>query len=273
MAKFVTEVNMNGADVAHMKGAEVVYKLPIPAKVEFATNDGVCATKEGSVPYVAGRDVIMTGPGGEQWPIPISKFKETYEPVDGQEMGENGNYSKAKVEVWAVQMDKSFTVTVDWQDVPLHGAKGDYLVQYGSNDYGVVGKDIFNNTYAKVEIPEGYVSIQGLAKEDVVAALYNGARAQGMGFMAYDPTPMGRKEAAQVLAQSNKYFDYLKGRVMKVDLSGDSFDPWGYDRDNGQGAAKRIIDELRATTKTNTPAIREIHAAGIAAAAREATRD
>jgi hypothetical protein len=39
---------------------------------------------------------------------------------------------------------------------------------------------------------------------------------------------------------------YLKGRVMKVDLSGDSFGPWLYDRDNGDGAAERVIAELRA---------------------------
>lgn len=161
MVKVVTEINMNGSDVAKMKGAELVFKLPIPVKVEFATKDGICETKEGPVPYVAGRDVIMTGPGGESWPIPISKFKETYEPVAGQKMGEDGQYAKAKIAVWAVQMDKPFTVTVDWQDVPLHGVKGDYLVQYGKNDYGVVGREIFKNTYGVFEKPKGKSRLEG----------------------------------------------------------------------------------------------------------------
>jgi hypothetical protein len=42
-------------------------------------------------------------------------------------------------------------------------------------------------------------------------------------------------------------FDYLKGRVIKVNLSGDEIDPWGYDRDNGQGAVEEIVSILRQT--------------------------
>ena len=39
------------------------------------------------------------------------------------------------------------------------------------------------------------------------------------------------------------YFDYLKGRVMKVDLSeDDGFEEWLYDRDNGEGAAQSALD-------------------------------
>ena len=49
---------------------------------------------------------------------------------------------------------------------------------------------------------------------------------------------------------------------MKVDLSGDSFDPWGYDRDNGQGAAKVVVDELRSTGETNGNMINGIHVHG-----------
>ena len=42
---------------------------------------------------------------------------------------------------------------------------------------------------------------------------------------------------------------------MKVNLSGDTLDPWGYDRDNGQGTAEDAIDELRATGDTNSSVI------------------
>jgi len=87
------------------------------------------------------------------------------------------------------------------------------------------------------------ISLVGLDKADVLAALYNASRPLGMGFIQYDSAPMTRDEAAKFLAQDT-YFDYLKGRVMKVDLSGDELDPWGYDRDNGPGAALRAIGNI-----------------------------
>ena len=44
------------------------------------------------------------------------------------------------------------------------------------------------------------------------------------------------------------YFDYLYGRVLKVDLKGDDgFEEWLYDRDNGEGAAQQSLDDYRAT--------------------------
>ena len=53
---------------------------------------------------------------------------------------------------------------------------------------------------------------------------------------------MTEAEAQELLDSGQTYFDYLKGRVMKIDLSGDSeLDPRLYDRDNGAGAAERAI--------------------------------
>jgi hypothetical protein len=70
-----------------------------------------------------------------------------------------------------------------------------------------------------------------------------------MGFLHYASEPM-RIEEAQRLLESQDYFDYLNGRVMKISLKGDELDPWGYDRDNGSGEALRVITELRATGDT-----------------------
>ena len=39
---------------------------------------------------------------------------------------------------------------------------------------------------------------------------------------------------------------------MKINLEGGEFDEWGYDRDNGAGTAKSIIDILRSTGETNS---------------------
>lgn len=91
------------------------------------------------------------------------------------------------------------------------------------------------------------VSIDGKNKADVLAALYNRAKPQGMGFLHYDPTPMTREVAEEFLSAPNEslYFDYLKGRVMKVDLRSDTeFSERLYDRDNGQGAAQAAIDSI-----------------------------
>ena len=80
-------------------------------------------------------------------------------------------------------------------------------------------------------------------KPEVLAILYNNSKPLGMGFLHYDPKPMTVNEA-KTLLEKGFHFDYLKGRVMKVDLSGDELDPWLYDRDNGQGAAQKAIDSI-----------------------------
>ena len=87
------------------------------------------------------------------------------------------------------------------------------------------------------------IDISKLSKVKVLVALYNAAQPLGTGLLHYDPAPMSEEEAADLLEQST-YFDYVKGRVMKVDLSKNEFDPRLYDRDNGQGEAQRVISEL-----------------------------
>lgn len=79
-------------------------------------------------------------------------------------------------------------------------------------------------------------------KAEVLAVLYNHSKVQGLGILHYKPENM-TKETAQKLLEENsrQYFDYLEGRVMKVDLLGDELDPRLYDRDNGDGAAERAI--------------------------------
>lgn len=113
------------------------------------------------------------------------------------------------------------------------------------------------------------ISIAGLDKADVLAALYNASRPQGLGFLHYDPTPMTRDEAALILTEQ-AYFDYLKGRVMKLNLKDDSFNPWGYDRDNGSGSAQAAIDALR-NGSPQAPEIIAAHETGKAEALIQAS--
>lgn len=69
------------------------------------------------------------------------------------------------------------------------------------------------------------LDLTGLDKAEVLAALYNSARALGLGLLHYDPEPMTRDQAAELLDEGGTYFDYLRGRVMKVDLGGEALDP------------------------------------------------
>ena len=62
-----------------------------------------------------------------------------------------------------------------------------------------------------------------------------------MGFIHYTPNEMTVKEAQELLDNGDGCFDYLKGRVMKIDLSSGELDPRLYDRDNGDGAAARAL--------------------------------
>ena len=80
------------------------------------------------------------------------------------------------------------------------------------------------------------IDISKLNKGDVLATLYNASKPQGLGIFHYDSTPMTREEAESLLEEGT-YFDYLKGRVMKIDLSDDILRTHLYDRDNGNGAA------------------------------------
>lgn len=96
------------------------------------------------------------------------------------------------------------------------------------------------------------IDISKLDKAEVLAALYNNSKQQGMGFIhARGASGMTIEQAHAELEESKKYrfgsFDYLHGRVMKVNISGDTLDPWGYDRDNGAGAAARALEPLAMT--------------------------
>lgn len=79
------------------------------------------------------------------------------------------------------------------------------------------------------------IDISKLDKAHVLVALFNASKQQGMGFLNRDGArPLTKEEAAEAIKEQ-PYFDYFRGRVMKVDLKGD----------NGQGAAARAIDKIR----------------------------
>ena len=93
------------------------------------------------------------------------------------------------------------------------------------------------------------MDIRNLDKARILKALYNRAQCQGMGIFHYTPQPMTDEEAAALLNKTT-YFDYVKGRVLKVNIKGDYLETALYDRDNGYGAAEyAILDEFTRPDK------------------------
>jgi hypothetical protein len=48
------------------------------------------------------------------------------------------------------------------------------------------------------------------------------------------------------LEENGWHIKYFKGKPLKVDLSGDKVNPWGYDRDAGAGTFERVVQKMRA---------------------------
>lgn len=110
------------------------------------------------------------------------------------------------------------------------------------------------------------VNIQGVDKAELLAALRNHSRPAGMGFLQDTGRSMTVDEARALIARAQGGlgsddsgrmfglksdgkldFDYLHGRPLKVDITEDEVDAWGYDRDNGgPGTLAAIVDKLRA---------------------------
>ncbi|OJS99977.1 PGDYG domain-containing protein [Marinobacter nauticus] len=133
-------------DLSQHPESKRVIKKPVPVKVVFAECEGVVRTLEGNVSYKAG-DAILTGVKGESWPIQRSKFLESYTPDGEIQPGVPGNYLKKPLAVWALQLEEPCSVKVGWNADPLQGGVGDWLVQYGKSDFGIVNADVFTVTY------------------------------------------------------------------------------------------------------------------------------
>lgn len=111
---------------------------------------------------------------------------------------------------------------------------------------------------------DGEVDISGLDKAELLAALYNSSRQFGMGFIhASGQNDMTVEEARAMIdpksdpgpgllpweAEDAKRlkFDYVRGRVLKVRIDGDTMRTALYNRDIGHGAAEAVVKKLRAS--------------------------
>lgn len=87
-----------------------------------------------------------------------------------------------------------------------------------------------------------------LSKEETLMHLFNNAKPQGMGFLHFKSENMTLEKAEELLSHTD-YFDYVEGRVMKIDFSNfPEMDFWLYNRDNNK-PAEEILDNLQNNTQ------------------------
>lgn len=90
------------------------------------------------------------------------------------------------------------------------------------------------------------VDIKGIDKAQLLKALWEGSHEQGLSFLGRPSVTPGIENFRSLVEPGNDlYFDYLLGRVIKCDLSGDTMSTALYDRDCGEGACERAVEAAR----------------------------
>lgn len=148
--EFISESNLidNTLNDQWFRNGFKTYKIPAEEKYEIADRDGTINTLEGPVSYKKGY-YIMTGPKGENYPIPPEKFKELKDDQG------NGIATPKKIVKIAKLADHNGSVNTSWGATLQYTKGNDYIVRHGVNDYGVVKADIFRQTYDQINIKQG----------------------------------------------------------------------------------------------------------------------
>lgn len=141
MRNLLNLMENSGITDAWFRDGFKAYKRPNPERYEIAQQDGTIETLEGPVAYKKGY-YILTGPKGEQYPIPPEKFAELKDDAG------NGVCYPKKIVKMARVADHDGTVKTSWGETLNYTTGNDVIVRHGPGDYGVVKKDIFAKTYA-----------------------------------------------------------------------------------------------------------------------------
>lgn len=87
------------------------------------------------------------------------------------------------------------------------------------------------------------VNIKGLDKAELLLELWLNSHSQGMSALFGLASP--KLEDCRKALEESTDIDYFFGRVIKVNFSKDEVEEWLFDRDNGDGAFQRAVDNLR----------------------------
>ena len=121
---------------------------PIEVSVEIARIEQSVPTAEGDVDARPG-DAIVTGVMGERWPVRRGRFLRTYDAEPGTRAGDSGVYRKRVRTVRALQIHEPFKVVIEEGVRELIGQPGDWLLDYGNGDLGVVADEVFDVIYER----------------------------------------------------------------------------------------------------------------------------
>lgn len=133
-------------DLARDPAARRARRRPATLRVRFAPAPGVVETLEGPVRHRAGA-ALVCGLRGECWPVERGPFERRYEPAEGTPAGRDGLYRRRAAIVLARRVQEALEVPVGAESDLLRGRPGDWLLQYGPGEYGIVAPEIFQDTY------------------------------------------------------------------------------------------------------------------------------
>ena len=117
--------------------------------VEFAATAGVLASAVGLNHYVAG-DALLLGSTGDRWCVSRATFDAKYRPCEDTTAGQAGRYRNLPTKVLAKRIDAPFRIARRPGGDVLVGQAGDFAVQYGLEDYGLVDAARFERVYSPV---------------------------------------------------------------------------------------------------------------------------
>lgn len=143
MRDIINSISENISDEWFKNGSFETFKKGNPEQYEIADKPGTIDTLESNGKpqnYKKGW-YILTGPKGEQYSMPPEKFHEL------KDDNGDGTCVPKKIIKLAKLADHNGIVNTSWGE-PLHYSTGeDVIVRHGEGDYGVVKKDIFQQTY------------------------------------------------------------------------------------------------------------------------------
>ena len=116
--------------------------------------------------------------------------------------------------------------------------------RFGEEILGEYGVEAQKQDYGYIEVGEDAIDISNKDKAEVLAELYNNSHPMGMGIVQYDPTPM-TVEIARKLLEQEQFFSYLKGRPIHINFKDNVIWVRGYNNDNAQGLAQRVISSCK----------------------------
>lgn len=129
-------------------------------------------------------------------------------------------------------------------DVADNGFSTEFSRRFGVEILGEYGVEAQKQDYGYIEVADDAIDISNKDKAEVLAELYNNSHPMGMGIVQYDPTPM-TIEIARKLLEKEQFFSYLKGRPIHINFKDNVIWVRGYNNDNAQGLAQRVISSCR----------------------------